>query len=526
MSELNPLGRQVGAMDDALESSAQNAGIDVQVIDQFADKNWRMANLYYIEDETGKVVKFVPNEAQQHFFDHMWYLNVNLKARQLGFTTAWCLWMLDECLFYPNQTAGVIAHTLDDAKKIFRKKILFPYEKLPEGLQSAIAADRDTAMELGFSNKSSISVGTSHRSGTLQYLLVSEYGKICARYPDKAIEIVTGSFNTVHEGAYITVESTAEGRAGGFWELCKAAHDLKLAGTPLTRLDWKFHFYGWYWKPEYALSDEDTKLVVIPKKMEDYFAALEKNGIYLTANQKAWYVKKRATPGMGELMKREHPTTWEEAFEQSMKGAYFAEEFVRARAEGRITKVPFEPAMPVHTAWDLGMRDVTAIWFYQRIGRERRFIDYYQNSDVGLSHYAKVLAAKKEEKGYWYGHHHGPHDIMVRELGTGASRLETAKGMGLHFIPGPHLDFEDQLEAGRQLMGTSWFDEINCEEGIVGLESCRKEWDEKRQDYKPQMFHDQHSHPFSAFLTAAVMETKLAQGTAKARPVERAPRIP
>ena len=133
------------------------------------------------------------NWAQEDLFREMHFMNVVLKARQLGFTTFIDLFMLDQCLFNSNVRAGIIAHNRDDAKIIFRDKIKYPYDNLPDVLRARISAESDTAQELLFSNNSSIRVGTSLRSGTLQLLHVSEYGKLCAKYPEKAREVRTGA---------------------------------------------------------------------------------------------------------------------------------------------------------------------------------------------------------------------------------------------------------------------------------------------------------------------------------------------
>jgi hypothetical protein len=174
--------------------------------DQFLDPRWRLSNLYTITDKGGREVPFRPNDAQIAFLDELHSANIILKARQLGFTTLCCLIYLDACVFTPNTRAGVIAHKLDDAKVIFRDKIKYSYDRLEEGIRNACPAVQDSADTLTFGNNSSIRVSTSMRSGTLQYLHVSEFGKICA--PDKAREIVTGALNTVEANQFIVIEST------------------------------------------------------------------------------------------------------------------------------------------------------------------------------------------------------------------------------------------------------------------------------------------------------------------------------
>src|SRR5262249_55420510 len=157
-----------------------------------------------------------------------------LKARQLGFTTFIQLLMLDACLFNSNIRAGTIAHRLDDARTIFRDKVRAPYESLPDGLKAARPIIRDSADEILFANNSSIRVSTSMRSGTLQYLHVSEYGQLDSKFPDKAREVRTGALNTVQAGQVVFIESTAQGQEGHFFELCEAAQAKQRMGTLLT----------------------------------------------------------------------------------------------------------------------------------------------------------------------------------------------------------------------------------------------------------------------------------------------------
>src|SRR5215207_225947 len=170
------------------------------LLSQFSDWRWRLNNLYWIVNKEGKRTQFKMNWAQENLFNGMHYMNVILKARQLGFTTFIQIFMLDACLFNADIRAGTIAHKLDDAKTIFRDKVKYPYDELPDAIKAARPVIKDSADELMFSNNSSIRVGTSLRSGTLQYLHVSEYGKLCAKYPDKAREVRTGALNTIQSG--------------------------------------------------------------------------------------------------------------------------------------------------------------------------------------------------------------------------------------------------------------------------------------------------------------------------------------
>lgn len=469
-----------------------------QVIDHFKDQRWRLNNLYWITNKEGERVRFEMTWAQEELLNDLHYLNVILKARQLGFTTFIQIYMLDMSVFYPDTRCGVIAHTRDDAEAIFRDKIKFPYDNLPDQIKASCRVVKNNTTTLELSNNSLIRVGTSLRSGTLQFLHVSEFGKICARFPDKAREIVTGALNTIQAGQVAFIESTAEGQEGRFFDLCEEAQSKARRDEELSPLDWKFHFYPWWREPAYAL---DVPVTINPK-LERYFQALkDEHGIILSDAQQAWYAKKAEV--QGEDMKREYPATPKEAFDAAVEGAYYSSQMALAESEDRITRVPYESALKVETWWDLGMNDDMSIWFIQRHRREIRVIDHYANSGEGLAHYAKVCA----DKPYVYERHVMPHDVAVRDLSetNGKSRKEVAEGLGLKpIVVAPRLEVSDGIEAVRNLMGRCWFDATKCKDGIRSLKNYRKEWDDQRGVWKNRPRHDQYSHDADSFRTGAV----------------------
>ena len=471
------------------------------LVDQWAQPLWRLNNLYTIRDKSGNAVPFRTNWAQEKFFEDMWFLNLILKARQLGFTTGIQLYMLDSCLFNSNTAAGVIAHNRDDAEAFFEDKIKFAYDRLPLGLLERLAATQDSAKSLRFSNSSGIRVGTSLRSGTFQLLHISEFGKVCAKYPEKAKEIVTGAFNTVEAGQFIFVESTAEGNSGAFHDMCEKAQNDAKEGRALTKLDFKFHFYAWWQDPTYRLDDEDTAATLITADDNKYFAAIESEcGVTLSQNQRAWYVKKRQTQGAD--MKREYPSTPKEAFEASVEGAYFVTEMQKVREQGRVCKIPVLNK-PVDVFWDLGVGDAMALSFRQIIGHEVRWIDYYENSGEGFEHYARVL----HEKGYIYGRHYFPHDGDSRSLGAVAkTKKEWAEEAGIRPVEiVPRIATEGAgIEASRALLPQCWFDEERCHRLVQCLDNYRKDWNDKLGVWKDTARHDEFSHGYKSFETAAV----------------------
>lgn len=188
------------------------------------------------------------------------------------------------------------------------------------------------------------------------------------------------------------------------------------------------------------------------------------------------------------------------SFKSPVIGAYYGEAIMRAEREGRISNVPYDQALPVDTWWDLGIDDSMTIWFTQTLGREIRFIDYYESSGEGLAHYVRVL----QDKHYIFRKHYAPHDIKVRELGTGKTRLETAKKLGLRFDVAPNIGIDDGIDAARSVFNQCWFDKTKCMRGLNCLRNYRKEWDEKNKVFKSNAKHDWASHGADSFRIFAV----------------------
>lgn len=458
---------------------------------------WRLNNLYHIVDEQGQDVLFRMRPAQERFFEAMHYYNIILKARQLGFTTLIDLIGLDMVLFRKNFTAVIIAETKEKAADIFERKVIHPYDRLPQELRNwCSVTGQNKNGEMTFSNGSCIKVMVSARSGTCQFLHVSEYGPVCAKQPAKAREIKTGSLPAVHAGGFCFVESTAMGNSGYFYDMVQAANVKRLTGRALSSQEFKLHFFPWHENPEYVA---DPDAVVIPSRLLGYFDELyNRHGISLTEEQQAWYAIAEST--LHEDMWAEFPSYVDEAFKVAQDGSYYGRAFQDIYRHNRICSVPYETNLPVYTAWDLGMSDETAIWFLQFYGKEIRVIDYYENNGEGLGHYANVL----REKGYKYARHFAPHDIAVRELGSGMSRMETARKLGIRFDRIPtNVDVMGGIENSREMLQYCWFDEVKTDKGRKCLESYKKEWDEKHSCYKTQPLHDWSSHGADAFRTAA-----------------------
>ena len=208
-------------------------------------------------------------------------------------------------------------------------------------------------------------------------------------------------------------------------------------------------------------------------------------------------IDKERKEGMSEeLIQQEYYCS----FEGVQFGAYYGKQLQQAENDKRIGNVSYETELGVETWWDLGIGDSTAIWFTQSIGREIRVIDYYEASGEGFPHYAKVLQSKP----YVYSQHHAPHDIEVRELGSGRSRKEVAANLGIVFQVVPNIPIEDGIEAGRSILSRCWFDKVKCERGLNALASYHKDWDDKLKTWRSQPKHDWASHGADAFRYLAV----------------------
>jgi len=449
-----------------------------------ADPEWRLFSgcLYKImvkgddEGEEAMVMPFRPNRAQKRFLRRLWHRNLILKARQLGFTTLIAILWLDHALFNGNQRCGIIAQDREAAEAIFQDKVKFGYDNLPAELRERFPLARDSAIQLLFAhNNSSVRVATSMRSGTIHRLHVSEFGKICAKYPDKAAEVVTGSIPAVPTNGVLVIESTAEGREGEFYDMVQLSEKQHQSKKLLTPKDYRFHFYAWWQEPKYRL---DSRTVEVGRDEHDYFDKIEAAmGCTIDPDQRAWYVatKHADFAGKEERMWQEYPSTPAEAFQISTEGNYYAKDMIALRKRGGITRVPVLD-LPVNTFWDIGRSDGCAVWFHQDLRGEDRFIDYYEEHNEDLRHYVAMLRAK----GYVFNKHFLPHDADHKRLSdTNKSTKQMLQGLmpGEKFSVVPRItELITGIQQTRKHMKGVFMDERACAEGIARLEGYRKKF--------------------------------------------------
>lgn len=464
-------------------------GLSGSDLEQIRSKWWRLNNLYRMLDEDGKPFTFKCNTVQAILFEEMWFQNNILKSRQHGCTSFIDLWILDEIIWKHNVEAGIIAHREKDAQKIFERKIKYPYRHLSPELKKIKQAVKMTNEELVIKHcedadkneediTSNVYVSVTLRSGTVQYLHISEFGYVCKKHPEKADEIVTGALQAIHVGQSVFIESTAMGRGGYHHDYCvqdqKLAKDVKAGLRDLSQMERKFFFFPWHRDPK----NQDKTPAPIVNRMQKYFLRLENDyDINLTNRQKWWYVRKEAQ--LGEKIKSEHPSTPEEAFEASVKGIIYAYELNLAREQGRICDLPIRIDVPVDTWWDLGLANKQAIWFTQTVGGWINCVDYYENDNRGFQHYLDFMGEWKDNYEIKYGSHYAPHDIARRVWFDAETRWAKAQKAGMTFIRVERIkDKQDGLEAAREIFHILRFDRVRCDQGLEHLENYRFMYDD------------------------------------------------
>lgn len=423
--------------------------------------------LYYIEDKQAKVVPFIPNEDQLYLNENLHYFNVIPKARQRGFTTDIDLFILDQCLHNSNISAGIIAHNLEDAYKIFEKKIKFPYENygwpdteenhdfflLWQEMRKEIQVVKSNESTMKWSNWSTIYVSTSFRSWTLQFLHISEFWKIASKYPDKAVEIITGALEAVWEWGVIFIESTAEGK-NEFYYIVKEAETLQHLWKELNYLEPKLFFVPWWKDPNYSIEDENLSLT---NETLRYFEKLERDHwiAWITENQKKWWQlkKKRLKGNMG----REYPSYLEEAFEVIVEWAYFKKEIAELYEDWRLCKFSRDPSYPTYMATDLGIRDAMDCVFFQLIWKEIRIIDWFRWSNYSVK---DLYLAKLSKLWYELEMVFLPHDWAKRSQNDGVSTTQYFKN---YWFKVKQLERDakimNRINLARDMFHNLWVDE-------------------------------------------------------------------
>lgn len=260
------------------------------------------------------------------------------------------------------------------------------------------------------------------------------------------------------------------------------------------------------------------------------FTARGKNhayDLYMTAlNNPSWFVQKLTVEDTNVLtandIQEERDAGMTEdmvqqefycSFTAAIMGSYYWTQYDEAERAGRFGNVPYDDTQPVYTVWDLGISDAMSIGFFQLVGNEVHLIDYVEQTGQGFPYFAKLL----QDKGYVYAKHFAPHDIKARELGTGKTRIETAKALGINFEVVPEIGVQNGIDAGRSLFKKLWVDQEHCADWLKLIPQYTKEYDEDKKIFKDKPLHDWTSHGADMYRYAAVVIDKMMPGLRAAR---------
>jgi len=394
-------------------------------------------------------IPYKPRSTQAEMHNSIKRWNVLVMHRRFGKTVFAINHLIKECLIcqLPRPRVAFIAPTFTQAKRIAWDYVKY-YASVIPNIQF-----NETELRVDFPNGARLMLLSAENPDSLRgiYLDLAIFDEFGMMNPRVWGEVVRPALSDREGGAIFL--GTPNGH-NHFFDLLQQARSEVQEGSD-----------KWYWN---IIKASESKIV----KQEE-----------LEAAQK-------------QMTEEQYEQEYECSFTASIIGAYYGKLVTEAEDTGRITKVPYDPSLPVHTAWDLGVNDATAIWFAQvNRGGAIHIIDYYENSGVGLSHYAEII----DRKDYFYGEHLAPHDIEVRELGTGKSRLETAQSLGIRFKVIPRMKIIDGINAVRLLLPKCYFDRDKCQEGIDYLRQYRQDWDERKKIFRDQPRHDYTSHSADAF---------------------------
>lgn len=463
-------------------------------------KLWRLNNLYTITNKNGDLIRFRMNWAQHKAYSATLIHPriVILKSRQQGISTLWLVSFFDDAITQDNFEIGLMNLGLKESKVLFRR-IKRLWAELPEFIKSymMLSLIKETQDELGFNNGSMMYLSSSFRSGTLQRLHISEFGKIAAKFPEKAVETKTGSLQAIKVGNTVVVESTAEGRANAFYDMWYDS--INYVGVRSGK-DFMPVFLSW--------TDDPDCRMDIPQRITDeakeYFIRTEETlGIVLSDNQKWWWVSQSRE--LGDKMGQEYPATPEEAFAAVRDGAYFAviyREEVESR--GRVIDDLYDQALKVEVAMDLGVNDMMVLVFFQRYGKEVRLINEYHNSGEGLAHYVGVMNDMARKLGYRYGSVWLPHDAKVRELGSGQTRLARLKELGVRGRVLKRSDVSTGIEQVRRMLENTYIDPKTCGYLIKTFFNYSKQWNDVLGVWSDKPYHNEWSNPADAIRYVAM----------------------
>jgi len=469
------------------------------------EKLWRLNNLYRIVAKGGKSIPLHLNPIQTKVAQDPHLRKLILKARQVGLSTYAVIDLLDDVIFNDNFAGGIVSYSLEHAQHIYRRIIGHALETFLKDLRPFLGIKSQSAREYTLTNDSFLRVDTSLRGGSYQGVVISEYGKTCARSPQKAEEVLTGTIQAVAIGGKVTLESTGEGNDGYFADMVR---DAVIRGEPQSPLDYKLMFFPWFDEKNYILTQEieyDTDLT-------DYFNGLEKEvGIKISQQQRWWYAQQRNI--LHDKVRQEFPSTVSEAFLSSSDAYYYALYIEEAYKDNRClpTSSLYDALLPVYVAMDIGVNDLTVMVFFQLAHGEIRVIDYYEDKNKGVDFYVKFLL---QDKKYHYNTIYLPHDSKKRDGIVVENTYERDFrrlfiGVETKFQVLPSVDRNLSISHAKIKFNRCVFAIEKVKPLIEHLGKYRKKWHEPTCRYLDEPLHDVHSNYADAFRYMCQAVTKI-----------------
>ncbi len=463
--------------------------------EDFTSKQWRLNNLYRIINKDGNSVPFRLNAVQDHFLASPHKRKITLKARQLGMSTACVIDMLDDTLFAENLASGIVSYSMEHAQHIFKRIIGHALDSLPTPIKHLAGILGRSAREISFNNGSVLRVDTTLRGGTYPNVLISEFGKTCARNPVKAEEVITGTLNSVPVNGKVVIESTGEGNEGFFAEMVQNA---SIRGNQnLSPLEYELFFYPWMWDTGYVMHEK----VEYSVELTDYFNLLEiELSIKISQPQRNWYALQKAL--LGDKVRQEFPSTISEAFLSSSDAFYFAEAIEQAYQENRCVSISIYDALqPVYVAMDIGVNDLTVMIFFQIVHGEIRVIDYYEDKNKGVDFYAKFLL---QDKKFLVHTVYLPHDSTKRDAIIVENTYERDfkrlfQGTATKFHVLKRTDKQLQISHAKIKFSRCVFAINRVKPLLDCIGKYRKKWHEATGRYLDEPLHDINSNYADAF---------------------------
>ena len=492
-----------------------------QVAARLKDPEWFLENMMLIlpeDDEDGGFIEFKLRDEQRRYLCERHSRNMTPKARKLGMSTLIVLDNLRECLITPNTHAAIVDFREEDAFKKLKiaRDAWFNGPKHPnvviaetwKEIQKRVTLSQDASGCMSWSNGSRLEASTSFMGGTPRRIHWSEAGPQSAQAPDRARKVKRGSLNAIGANGIIDIETTMEGGEG---TIARDIFDLAVAsvGKPLTRMDWKLHFFPWYGHPSYDLPGHEPQ----SEETRKYAAEMKaKHGIELPASRWAWYEKKKAE--QKEDIWTQYPTIPEECIKSVVTGQIFPG-MVTLQSQGRIRSLAIEAKYPLFTFWDIG-NDGLSCWLGQVPGtRDVLWHRFHMTTGQGASYAASVIERLEGEAGRPITRHFFPHDVDYRDKGytkTYRQQLVEAGVPNHKIITVPVAgDKWDAVNAVRDRLSRFWFD-TQCNEkmadqygeplpsGIGCLQNYRTRPKAASGEIRPTPLHDINSHGADAML--------------------------